>query len=95
MRAEPYAKAGTTDEVAGYLIKGSRDEWDAVLHRLRPDERIEFSEPGGYLSPHVTGHAKRKIQVWMSPETARMVFPLANIPSTPPATPKPSSSGTA
>jgi hypothetical protein len=95
MRAEPYAKAGTTDEVAGYLIKGSRDEWDAVLRRLRPDEDEDHADLWYQISPHVTGHAKRKIQVWMSPETARMVFPLANIPSTPPATPKPSSSGTA
>ncbi|ABU59091.1 MULTISPECIES: hypothetical protein [Roseiflexus] len=48
------------DSVRDLLLKEEYSdflEW-TELHRLRPDQRIEFSEPGGYLDliQHINGH---------------------------------------
>lgn len=84
MKAEAYHPTGRTGgAIARYLVKGTREEWDTLLRQLDPDGNTEHFYLWQHIEPHVVGHPRRKIQVWMEPQDATVLFPLARIPHPP------------
>lgn len=77
MRSEPY-QASTRDDVTGYMMKGSPDDWQRIIDQLRPETDPEHFYLRQQILPqvqHIPAN-NRKIQIWMAPPDAQLVLSL-------------------